>query len=142
MGRYVEIKQEQFDFKAYGGFFAFGQEQFTANKIGEEPFVSMGAGLYCSEENASALAEAFHKFVDEHNERIKKECDPQEVFDYEYNNHECDYTNDVENPCMYIIELYGFETLKKMSKANNRKARQIKNFIAYEYKPDKKEKMN
>lgn len=141
MGRYVEIKQEQFDFKAHGGFFAFGQDQFTTNKIGEEPFVSMGAGLYCSETNAPTLAEAFHKFVDEKNEQIKKECTPQEVFDYEYNNYECDYTNDVENPCMYIIELYGMDTLKKMAKANNRKARQIKNFLAYEYR-EKKEKRN
>jgi len=74
-------------------------------------------------------------------ERIRKECTPQEVFDYEYNNHECDYTNDVENPCMYIIELYGIETLKKMSKAKNRKARQIKNFLDYEYK-EKKDQTN
>lgn len=137
MGRYAEIKQEQFDFKAHGGFFAFGQEQFTANKIGEEPFVSMGMGLYCSKTNAKTLSEAFHKFADEKNAQIKNECNPQEVFDYEYDNHECDYTNDVENPCMYIIELYGIDTLKKMSKANNRKARQIEWFLNNEYKEKK-----
>lgn len=136
MGKYVEIKQEQFDFKAHGGFFAFGQDQFTTNKIGEAPFVSLGMGLYCSEANAEALSKAFHKFVDETNKRIKENCEPKEVFDYEYGNHECDYTNDVENPCMYIIELYGLDTLKKLSKPNTRKARQIKNFLEF-YKESK-----
>ena len=133
MGRYVEIKQEQFDFKGHGAFFAFGQEQFTANKIGEEPFVSMGTGLYCSKKSALALAKAFNEFVDEKNAQIKKECEPQEVFDYEYNNYECDYTNDVENPCMYIIELYGLDELKKLGKRDTRKGRQIKRFLEEDF---------
>ena len=111
-------------------FFAFSNKQIhegldrfglTINQI-----VSADMGLYGTIEGIKE----FFKFYDNQAEKISKECDPQEVYDYEFNNHECSYTCDDEEVIKIIIGYFGLE-----------KAKQVKRKFGY-YKIQENEKEN
>lgn len=90
--RYIELKNDQP--KGEGVFFAFNKKQFDEGvdeliKKGQfQPggkLLSAGGGMYGTKEGL----DKFFEYYEEREEIIKKECDPQEVYFYEYNNHEC-----------------------------------------------------
>ena len=83
---YQEIKNEQPILR--NCFFAFSTEQFNEgiekyNLTGQKIYRGFG-GLYGTKEGIEELM----SFYDNLNNRIAKECDPQEVYDYEFGNHE------------------------------------------------------
>jgi hypothetical protein len=49
----------------------------------------------------------FFKFYDDSRAAIPKECDPQEVYFYEYNNHECMIAWDGDKEAYDLIVGYG-----------------------------------
>ena len=77
-----------------GCFFAFNQKQYNEgvlkNELNKDDVCSYGYGLYGTIEAVNA----FMKGYEDRAERIKKECTPQEVYEYEYDNHECGYVCD------------------------------------------------
>lgn len=89
---YKSIKKEMEQYSDPCIFWAFDQRQFDEKsaiakqhmKEGEE-LMNGPHGMICTQ---SAL-EKMSKFYSECDERIKNECDPQEVYCYEYNNYEC-----------------------------------------------------
>lgn len=89
--KYSEAKQFNPTMKEC--FFAFSQQQATEGKekanipVDTEIF-SAGAGLY----GTSAGLAAFRQEMDAHEQMIKDNCEPQDVYDYEFCNHECGYT--------------------------------------------------
>ena len=91
--RYRELCDERYKVNVakYDCFFAFSDRQFedglkSIRPLREgEKLVSIGAGGYGTKDGAERLF-AFYDAVDE---KIRSECDPQEVYVYEYNNHEC-----------------------------------------------------
>lgn len=91
--RYRELKDEQanVDTKKYDVFFAFSIAQFeeglkSIRPLAEgEKLVRIGGGGFGTKDGAKRLFE-FYESIDA---KIKAECDPQEVYVYEYNNHEC-----------------------------------------------------
>lgn len=123
--RYYEMTYvEQPKTEDYGVFFAFGQEQFDEGlakakadgRIKEgEKIAHWGAGLYGTQEEIYR----FFKWYDSRDERIKAECDPQEVYFYEYNNHESmyDYDGD-EKAIKRIIQIWGLEVARKIKRYN------------------------
>lgn len=53
--------------------------------------------------------EKFMGFYDKQTERIAAECDPQEVYNYEFDNHECSYTNDDTEAIKLVCSYFGLE---------------------------------
>lgn len=56
---------------------------------------------------------AFFKFYDDSRAAIPKECDPQEVYFYEYNNHECMIAWDGDKEAYDLIVGYWGEEVAK-----------------------------
>lgn len=90
--RYKELQEEKSkrDYYRFDCFFAFSNQQFADGlkhirplKEGEK-LVSVGAGMYGTRDGVGKFF-AYYKEIDK---RIKLDCDPQEVYFYEYNNHE------------------------------------------------------
>ena len=83
-------------------FFAFNQEQFTAgirkHCLNGLKIYNAGLGLY----GTKSGIEDFYKQYDDIDKQIKENCNPQDVYDYEYNNHECSYTNDDSQVLMLL----------------------------------------
>jgi len=99
----------------YDCFFAFSDRQFAEGlqkirplKQGEK-LVSVGAGMYGTRDGV----ERYFAACDEIANRIKEACDPQEVYFYEYNNHESmlSWDGDIE-PYRIIERIWGEEAAK------------------------------
>lgn len=75
-------------------FFAFGNEQFTEGKAKNIPegkkVLSASLGLYGTDEGIKGFFDELAAL----RARIIENCDPQDVYNYEFGNHECAYTGD------------------------------------------------
>lgn len=104
---YLEIKNQQPVLE--NCFFAFSNEQFAEGlnrfNLDKKDILSGGAGLYGTKDGINKL----FTFYDGLTARIGKECNPQAVYDYEYSNHECGYTND-DTEAMKIVVSYFTDT--------------------------------
>ena len=98
-------------------FFAFDDNQFKAGmeRYGYKDIseiVNGGMGLYGSREGIrSFLGEYGNK-----QDRVKNECDPQEVYDYEFYNKECELTVDDSEAISVIVDIYGIETAREVKR--------------------------
>ena len=121
--RYLELKDEQsnVDMKQFDVFFAFSNEQFaeglkSIRPLAEgEKLVRVGAGGFGTKDGAKRLFE----FYDGIDAKIKAECDPQEVYVYEYNNHECciSWDGDLE-AIRLVISIFGEDAARKINRYN------------------------
>lgn len=92
LGRYFELREQQRNYKDPCIFWAFSKEQFEEGVKRVTPLLKDGqkimqgpAGMFCTKE---AYDKMMH-FLNNVDSMIAAECDPQEVYCYEYNNHEC-----------------------------------------------------
>ena len=89
-------------------FFAFDKGQFEIGKSkiphGEKIF-SAGDGLFGTKKGLDEMVAFFDNLC----QRIAKECEPQEVYDYEFDNHECEYTRDDTEVYELLLSIYGSE---------------------------------
>ncbi len=58
----------------------------------------------------------FMNHYDEQSKQIANECDPQEVYDYEFGNHECSYTCDDEECIKIVFGYFGLERTKEVKR--------------------------
>lgn len=122
--RYREIQDEHPDADKCGVFFAFSNQQFSEGykhlielghiKDGDKVVRSVG-GAFGTEEGL----DKFFKFYEDRNEPIKEECDPQEVYFYEYNNHESmiAWDGDLE-AIKIIISIWGADVARNIRRYN------------------------
>lgn len=130
--RYHELKYDsQPDCDKYGVFFAFSNEQFEK---GYKRLIELGhikdgdkvkryspvSGLFGA---SLEKLKSFFQFYADKDKVIREECDPQEVYFYEYNNHECmyDWEGD-ENAIRIIIDIWGADvarTIKRYSDSHS-----------------------
>ena len=119
IGRYKQLMDEKhhIDCYRYDCFFAFSNQQFAEGlkkirplKEGEK-LVSVGAGMYGTRDGVDRFFAAY----DEVDRRVKDECDPQEVYFYEYNNHESmlSWDGDTE-PMKIITRIWGEEAASQI----------------------------
>jgi hypothetical protein len=97
-------------------FFAFSREQLSEgvkkHNLEGKTLVNAGAGLIGTKEGI----EIFFNFYEERRVKIKQECTPQEVYDYEFWNHECTYTHS-DNEVIEIVEsIFGKESLADLER--------------------------
>lgn len=121
LNRYRELCKEQYsvDVSKYDCFFAFSNEQFVQGlksirplKEGEK-LISIGAGGYGTKDGVKRLFE----FYDEIKERIRNECDPQEVYVYEYNNHESCISHDGDLEAIRLVAgIWGNEIAREINR--------------------------
>lgn len=115
--RYHELNEERntIDILKFDCFFAFSNEQFAkgAKNIRQlregEKYVSLGAGCYGTKDGADRLL-AYYAEV---RERIEAECNPQEIYDYEYGNYECMIAYDGDLEAMRLVaSIWGNDVAK------------------------------
>lgn len=114
MTNYIEIKSKHPEMIEC--FFAFSDQHLSKGikeKIpeGKEIF-SGGMGLYGTREGIKK----FLAFYDAITVEIGEKCDPQEVYDYEYNNHECSYTCDDTEAIKIVVSYFGEEKSTKVKR--------------------------
>lgn len=114
MKTYQEIKEEQAVMVEC--FFAFSNEQMKEGreKMGlvDIKIYSAGMGLYGTREGIKN----FMGFYDQQSKRIGEECDPQKVYDYESDNHECSYTCDDHEAIELVVSYFGKERAKTVKR--------------------------
>ena len=93
-------------------FFAFSNSQFHegVKRMGLEnkKILDGGMGLFGTKEGIKK----FMDFYDNNTKEIAENCDPQVMYDYEYFNHECGYTNDDTEAIKMVVCIFGEEKAK------------------------------
>lgn len=116
--RYKELKDglSKIDLPKFDCFFAFSNEQFERNiktirplKEGEK-LIRIAGGGFITEDGLTRLNEYTSGF----DEKIKNECDPQEVYFYEYNNHECMFSYGDEDAINAISRYWDKDTINNL----------------------------
>lgn len=122
--RYREIQDEHPDADKYAVFFAFSKEQFEEgyNGLVEKGFIKNGDKVLQSAGGMFGTKEGINAFLGYYEERDKKiplECDPQEVYFYEYNNHESmlAWDGDLE-AIKLVIDYWGADVARKIKRYN------------------------
>ena len=114
MKSYTQIKDQHPEL--FQCFFAFSNSQFEEGKIKagitDQKILSGGAGLYGTKEGIKKLF-ADYDAIDK---EIAENCDPQDVYNYEFDNHECSYTNDDEQPINIVVRIFGKERAKEVKR--------------------------
>lgn len=114
MKTYALIKNQQPVLE--GCFFAFSNEQF-AEGIKEKGLEGQklydgGMGLYGTKEGIRKVMD----FYDAVNEEVKANCRPQDVYNYEWSNHECSYTNDDAEAMQVVVIIFGEGKAKEVKR--------------------------
>lgn len=114
MENYATIKDKQP--VLWECFFAFSNQQFAEGKkkmgIEDKKLYDGGHGLYGTREGIKKLF-ADYDAIDK---EIAEKCDPQDVYDYEWNNHECSITNDDEDAINIVIRIFGKEIARTVKR--------------------------
>lgn len=122
---YKELKEERSscDLSKFDMFCAFSKQQFEENRkhirpLNEgEKYVSFGAGVFGTKDGI----EKYLAFSESINKRIAEECDPQEVYCYEFNNYECCIAYDGDADAIRLVaDYWGWD-----------KAREIKRWCSF-----------
>lgn len=118
LDKYKELKKGEA--KLEGAFFAFGKTQFEEgySKLVNEGYITEGEKIYQAGAGLYGTKEGLDKVFDYYKnkeKRIKEECDPQEVYFYEYNNHECMFTSD-EDAIKEVKRIFGKEVVKNIKR--------------------------
>jgi hypothetical protein len=97
-------------------FFAFGNEQFAEGRkkagLEDKKIYSYGMGLYGTKEGIKQ----FLDFYDNVNKEVAEQCNPQDVYDYEFNNHECGYTCNDTEAIKLVVVIFGEERTKEVKR--------------------------
>ena len=122
--RYMELEDQWFHRDEPYMFYAFSKEQFEQGKekitkngwlSQDEKVVTIGAGGFTSHRGYKQLI----KDVSNHYSAIRKECDPQDVYDYEHDNHECKISMDGDIEAIRIVAtIYGDEIARTVKRRN------------------------
>jgi len=116
--KYMEFKEVHPEL--FECFFAFSDKQFEEgiekHNLRDKKIYSGGYGLYGTSEGIKKL----HSDYDKIGKDITEHCSPQEVYDYEFHNHECGYTMDDEDAIKIVIGYFGKEKAKEVERRYKR----------------------
>lgn len=102
---YYEIKCEITEYRNPEVFYAFSQKQFDENRKripeGEKIYQGFVSGQYGTYKGLTEML----NHIEAVEEKIRANCTPQEIYNYEYDNHECGYTGD-DSEALEIVNHY------------------------------------
>jgi hypothetical protein len=111
--KYYEIKRDFGNYHNDEVFYAFSNEQFKEGmkKIPEGAKVYQGfvGGQYGTKEGLTDMLYQLKIMKD----KIKAECTPQDIYNYEYANHECGYTGDDSEAFQIVREYFPKADIKR-----------------------------
>lgn len=121
--RYHEINEEAYhvNLADFDCFWAYDQKQFDEGlaRIGKpkDQIYRYGNGLFGTHDGFMRYMD----YLDKKNERIKEECDPQEVYFDEFNNHECmlDWEGDTA-AIELVADIFGDEIAQTVKRYNKK----------------------
>lgn len=97
-------------------FFAFSNSQYEEaikkHNLQEKKILRASSGLFGTQEGIQKLyydCEAISK-------QITENCDPQQVYAYEFDNHECSYVGDDEEAIKLVVSYFGDERAKEVKR--------------------------
>lgn len=108
------------DINKYGVFFAFNKEQFEEgyNKLVKAGYIKDGEKVTRGYYGMFGVFEEMLRYLDWYknkDKQIAELCDPQEVYWYEWRNHECNIDWDGDKPAMeHVINIFGIERARKI----------------------------
>ena len=121
--RYKELSDEHPNPEDDGMFWAFNTKQYEEGKVKMkelgfykegQTIYSIGSGGYGT---SIELIDKFLDFYINRRKRVAEECDPQEVYLYEYNNHECMIGWEGDEPAYKIIvDTFGEKVAKSITR--------------------------
>lgn len=123
--RYHELRDTHPHSEKYGIFWAFSTEQYNEGKrkmkeLGlyqdGQKVIYFGGGGYGTSEKG---IEDFFNFYADIEKQIAKECDPQEVYFEEWNNHECMITGNDEEAFKVVCDIFGKDVAKTITRTND-----------------------
>lgn len=122
LNHYLELCSELNNHEYEGIGFAFTNEQFEHILSKLRPQLKEGEKIiqFCS--GGFATPDGYQKmltFSNDIHKAIAEECDPQEVYYYEYNNYECCIGYEGDTPAIQkILKLFGEEKARKIKRYN------------------------
>lgn len=111
-------ERDETDVSKFRCFFAFSKKQLEQGQMSinlkpNERLVSFGVGGFGVEDGVNKYFAYLHEVLN----RIKTECDPQEVYCYEFNNYESFIAFDGDVNAIRLIEaIWGQETASKVKR--------------------------
>ena len=120
INRYIDLKHEHPDVDKLGVFFAFSDKQYTENR---DKLIKLGTikeddTIYRGPSGMFGTKSGFDKYINfckEIEKKIVAYCDPQEVYFYEYNNHESMISLDGDRYAIQeIIDFWGKDVAKSI----------------------------
>jgi hypothetical protein len=114
MATYAEIKNKQPELIEC--FFAFSDKQYKEgiakhNLEGKKIFRGIG-GLFGTQEGIARL----YADYDAINNEVTEQCDPQDVYDYEFVNRECSYIGDDTEAMKLVISYFDAEMYSEVKR--------------------------
>lgn len=97
-------------------FFAFSKNQIDE---GIEKHKLQGKKIFRADGGLFGTREGIQKLYDDYeaiSKQITETCDPQEVYAYEFNNHECSYVNDDEEAIKLVVSYFGEGRAKEVKR--------------------------
>ena len=116
--RYAEIREKTRTFHHKGMTYAFGEKQTKEALDRLRPQLKEGEKILYNSYGMLATPEAYEAWkqaLNEEREAVARECDPAEVYAYEYNNHESMYSDD-EIPFGIVCDYFGKERASKIKR--------------------------
>ena len=119
---YADYKSQQVDTDDLKLFFAFSIKQFDEGLAGinkkfntnleVKDLVASIGGMVGVKEDISE----FFRRINEKNKKIPELFSAQDVYDYEFGNHECDYVCDDKEAINIVVEFFGTGLAKKVKR--------------------------
>ncbi len=97
-------------------FFAFSQSQINEGiekqSLQDKKILRAAGGLFGTREGIQKLYDDYEAI----SKQITETCDPQEVYAYEFDNHECSYVGDDEEAIKLVVSYFGDERAKEVKR--------------------------
>jgi hypothetical protein len=114
MANYSTISSKQPEL--FECFFAFDNKQFEEGKakinVGDKKIYRATGGLFGTSEGIQKLFNDYEAIDRE----IAKECTPQDVYNYEWDNHECCISYDDTSTMEIVVRIFGKERAKEVKR--------------------------
>lgn len=110
------------DINDYGVFFAFSKEQFEEGyaRLVKAGYIKDGEKVtrgYYGMFGVFSEMLRYMEFYKNKDKEVAEKCDPQEVYWYEWRNHECNIDWDGDRPAMeHVIRIFGVARARKITR--------------------------